>query len=104
MSAATVLTLVTSLSMGLLLIAMVLCVLRILRGPTLPDRILGLDTLTTVIIGFIAAYAIRSGLVLYLDIAIALSLVGFLATVALTRYVLATKGSGRSEVSEERQP
>lgn len=78
----------TSLTLGLLLVAMALCILRIARGPTLPDRILGLDTLTTVMVGFIAAFTVRTGLALYLDIAIALGLMGFLATVALARYVL----------------
>ena len=38
--------------------------------------------------GFIGAIALRTGLWLYLDIAIALALLGFLATVALARYIL----------------
>ena len=45
--------------------------------------------LVAVAIGFIAVIAIRSGFNLYIDIAIALSLVGFLATVAFARFILA---------------
>ena len=59
-----------------------------LRGPTLADRILALDTMTTLAIGFIAVIAIRTGITLYLDVAIAIGLVGFLSTVALARYML----------------
>eukprot|EP00873_Tetraselmis_striata_P032667 jgi/Tetstr1/452931/TSEL_039967.t1 len=54
----------------------------------LPDRVLGLDMLIAVVIGYIAAIALRTGFMLYLDIAIALGLVGFLSTVAFARFIL----------------
>ena len=88
MSASELLVLATSLSMALLLLGMGICVVRLLLGPTLADRILALDTLTTMMIGFVGVFAIRSGLMLYLDLAIALGLAAFLATVALARYLL----------------
>ncbi len=69
--------------------ALLLATWRVIRGPTLPDRVLALDTLVAVSIGFIAAVGIRTGFALYLDIAIALGLVGFLATVAFARFILA---------------
>lgn len=88
MSPADLLLQATSVALALLLLAMLVCVVRVLLGPTLPDRILALDTLTTVMIGFIAVFAIRSGSMLYLDIAIALGLAAFLGTVAFARYLL----------------
>ncbi|WP_420393174.1 cation:proton antiporter [Acuticoccus sp.] len=66
----------------------VLIIVRIVRGPSLPDRILALDLLVMVAVGFIAAFGIRTGFSIYVDIAIALGLVGFLSTVALARFVL----------------
>lgn len=84
-------------TLGLLTIAFVLTVLRIARGPTLPDRILALDMLVSVAIGFIAVIAIKTGFTLYLDVAISLSLVGFLSTVAFARYVLQR---GRNETPD----
>lgn len=66
---------------------------RVLRGPTLPDRIVGLDMLVMVAIGFIAVIGIRSRISLYVDVAIALGLVGFLATVAFARFVM-SRGAG----------
>jgi len=69
--------------------ALLLATWRVIRGPTLPARVLALDTLVAVSIGFIAAVGIRTGFALYLDIAIALGLVGFLATVAFARFILA---------------
>ncbi len=76
------------LSLGLLTAALLITVLRVVVGPTLPDRILALDTLVAVAIGYIAVVGVKTGFSLYLDIAIALGLVGFLATIAFARFVL----------------
>lgn len=73
----------------ILSIALLLSIVRIVIGPTLSDRVLALDLMTIVAMGFVGAVAIRTGLMLYLDIAIALALLGFLATLALARYILA---------------
>ena len=82
------LLLATTISLGILTVAFLLTIYRIVVGPTLPDRILALDMLIAVVIGYIVVIAIRTGFVLYLDIAIALGLVGFLSTVAFARFVL----------------
>ena len=88
MTTSEILLYATTLALGMLTLALLLSVVRLLRGPTLPDRILALDTMTTLAIGFICVMAIRTGVTLYLDVAIAIGLVGFLSTVALARYVL----------------
>ena len=72
----------------MLAIALLLSTVRIIIGPTLADRVLALDLMTVVAMGFIGTVAICTGLMLYLDIAIALALLGFLATIALARYIL----------------
>lgn len=79
----------TGFALVLLSVALLVTVWRIIRGPTLPDRVVGLDMLVAIAIGLIAVVAIRTGFNLYIDIAIALGLVGFLATVAFARFVLA---------------
>jgi multicomponent Na+:H+ antiporter subunit F len=76
--------------------ALLLTVWRVVTGPTLPDRILALDMLTGIAIGFIAVIAIRTGFALYVDIAISLGLVGFLATVAFARFVLSRRGGAET--------
>jgi multicomponent Na+:H+ antiporter subunit F len=76
------------LALGVLSLSLLLTVLRVLKGPTLPDRVLALDMLVAVGIGFIAVLGIKSGFTFHLDIAIALGLVGFLSTVAFARFVL----------------
>jgi multicomponent Na+:H+ antiporter subunit F len=74
--------------LALLCLSFFLVVIRVIRGPTLPDRILALDMLVAAAIGFIAVIGIKTGYELYVDIAIALGLVGFLATVAFARFVM----------------
>lgn len=88
MSGLAFLDLAITVSLGLLTAALILATVRIVRGPSLPDRILGLDMLVSIGIGYIAVIAIKTGFMLYLDIAISLGLVGFLATVAFARFVL----------------
>ncbi|MEM6846465.1 MAG: cation:proton antiporter [Pseudomonadota bacterium] len=88
-------------SITVLLIAMAVIIARIVRGPTLPDRILGLDTLVTVSIGVIAVFGIITGFPIYVDIAIALGLVGFLSTIALANFLLRC-GDGTLTPRDER--
>lgn len=84
----------TILASIVLSVAFLLTVYRVVVGPTLPDRIVALDMLVGIAIGFIAVIAIRTGFNLYVDIAIALGLVGFLATVAFARFVLSRGPDG----------
>jgi multicomponent Na+:H+ antiporter subunit F len=93
MSSAEILELATTFGLAVLTLAILLSFVRLVRGPSLADRIMALDTMTTIAIGYIAIVAIRTGIMLYLDVAIALGLVGFLSTVALTRYLLRRFGT-----------
>lgn len=85
---AAIITAASSAALVILALALLLTVWRVVAGPTLPDRILALDMLTGTAIGFIAVIAIKTGFSLYIDIAISLGLVGFLATIAFARFVL----------------
>ncbi|MHB1103460.1 MAG: cation:proton antiporter [Devosia sp.] len=102
MSGGEILLHATTAALGILSLALLLTIVRLIRGPTLPDRILALDLITTLAIGFIAAIAVRTGFSLYLDIAISIGLLGFLSTIALARYLLklAEKQSGNETPGE----
>src|SRR5690606_33536322 len=78
-------------ALAILSLSFLLAVLRVVIGPTLPDRVVALDMLVTIAIGFIVVIGVRTGYTLYLDIAIALGLVGFLATVAFARFVMSRR-------------
>ena len=88
MNSAELLQWTSLIALVLLGLALLISVVRIVIGPTLGDRVLALDLTTVVAMGFVGTIAIRTGQFLYLDIAIALALLGFLATIAFARYVL----------------
>ncbi|KQV63805.1 cation:proton antiporter [Rhizobium sp. Root1220] len=88
MSAPAIVSFAAAVALVILSLAFLLAAWRVIAGPTLPDRVLALDTLSGTAIGFIAVLAVKTGFPLYIDIAISLGLVGFLATVAFARFVM----------------
>jgi multicomponent Na+:H+ antiporter subunit F len=94
MSAADILDIAANITLAAISLALLLTAWRILVGPTLPDRVVALDLLIGVVIGLIATISLKTGYQTYLDIAIALGLVGFLATVAFARFILNRGQSG----------
>lgn len=89
-----------TIAMIFLIISFFVTTYRVIIGPTLPDRIIALDMLVGIAIGFIAVIGLKTGYYLYVDIAIALGLVGFLATVALARFVL-ERGISASDAASQ---
>ena len=89
----------TNVALAILTLALLMATVRLLRGPTLPDRVLALDLMTTIAIGYVGVIALRTGFMLYLDIAIAIGLVGFLATLAFARYIL-VQGRARPQPAQ----
>lgn len=67
--------------------AFVLAALRLVLGPTLPDRVVALDLLTMLMVALLALLTLATEHGAYLDAALALALVGFLATIAFARFV-----------------
>ena len=72
---------------AVLLVALFLAFARLLRGPSLPDRVVTLDLISVISAAFIAVYAIDNGQPVFLDAAIVLGLITFLGSVAFARYV-----------------
>lgn len=99
-SVASIFDFAVNLALGILCLSFLVTIYRIVKGPTLPDRILGLDMLVFIAIGFIAVIGINTGYALYLDVAIALGLVGFLATIAFARFVM-SRGKTEDDILTE---
>lgn len=67
--------------------AMVLTFVRLVRGPTLPDRVVALDLFAVLSTAFLTLYAIDSDELVFLDVAIVLALIAFLGTAAFALYI-----------------
>jgi len=68
-------------------LAAFLALFRLVRGPSLPDRVVALDFLALVVINIAAAYSVATGHTAFIDVAIVLALVAFLGTVAFAYYL-----------------
>lgn len=64
-----------------------LTLVRLVRGPSVPDRVVALDLLATVSIAIVAIYGMLTRQAAFLDVAIVLALLSFLGTIAFARYV-----------------
>ncbi|MBT8063782.1 MAG: cation:proton antiporter [Gammaproteobacteria bacterium] len=79
--------LVPALIVGLLLCCG-FCLYRIANGPTAADRMVAIDILGTVVVGFVAIIAALTGKVYLLDVALVWALVAFVGTLALAKYLV----------------
>ncbi len=71
----------------ILMVACFLCLFRIIAGPTAPDRVVAVDILGIVVVGFCAILSVSTGRAWYIDIGIAWALQSFIATLALSKYL-----------------
>ncbi len=86
--------------LGTSLVLTVLCLIaallatayRLLRGPTLADRVVALDLISMLLVVFLVVFKFVSGIDAYMYAAIGLALIAFLATVAFAHYIDRTTG------------
>lgn len=78
---------VSSFCLVILSLALVLVLYRVVRGPTVADRIAALDLAAVIAASFIGVICIRTDNAAYLDVAVVLAILTFLGTVAFSRYL-----------------
>ncbi|PRB79977.1 K+/H+ antiporter subunit F [Pseudomonas sp. MYb185] len=76
------------LCLGMVSLAMLLCLLRLLRGPDMPDRVLALDTLYINAIALLILFGLLLRSNLYFEAALLIAVMGFVGTVAVAKYLL----------------
>ncbi|WP_440903665.1 K+/H+ antiporter subunit F [Catenovulum sp. SX2] len=69
-------------------LALLLNIWRLFKGPSVPDRILALDTMYINSIAVIVLYGLHNGTGLYFEAALLIAMLGFVSTVALCKYLL----------------
>ena len=74
-------------ALTMMALAILLAVLRLIRGPSLPDRVVALDLISILVAGATAIYAIATGLAVLLEVATVIALIAFLGTVAFAHYI-----------------
>ncbi len=77
-----------------ILLAALMCLFRIVRGPTAADRVVAVDIMGVLIVGFCAMLTISTHRSWYIDIAMAWQLQNFVSILALSKYL---EGKGFDE-------
>ncbi|HKZ10922.1 MAG TPA: K+/H+ antiporter subunit F [Rhodanobacteraceae bacterium] len=72
----------------LLLLGMGMAIIRMMRGPRAPDRVLALDALTIDGMLLLLTIGIRTGSILYIEAGLIIALLGFAATAAFAKFLL----------------
>lgn len=74
--------------MAVIVLALVLNLLSLLRGPAVADRLLALDTMYINSIALLLVYGIYSTSQLYFEAALLIAMLGFVSTVAICKFLL----------------
>lgn len=82
-----VLALALDIAVLCLVLALAAAVIRLLRGPTLADRVVALDMISVLLVVFLVLFRMATGIEAYIFVAIGLALISFLATVAFAGYI-----------------
>jgi len=82
-----IIDIIGSAALTLLALTIALTFIRLYKGPSLPDRVVALDILTTVGIAITAVYAVITDRPVILDVATILALISFLGTIAFAYYI-----------------
>ena len=61
---------------------------RVIVGPTVPDRVVGLDTIGTNVVAIAVLFALATGEGLFITVGLVLAIIGFISTVTVAKYVI----------------
>ncbi len=87
-----VLMLVIEVGLALILLGIGLCLVRLLRGPELADRIVAGDTIALQVVGLVILLTVRLGSDAYIDVAMTVAVIGFVTAIAFSQFIIATHG------------
>jgi len=65
----------------------ILCLLRMLKGPTAPDRAVAVDTIATITTALLVLLALIFERYVYLDVALVYAVLTFIGSVAIARFL-----------------
>jgi multicomponent K+:H+ antiporter subunit F len=75
-------------SFGAVVLAQIMCMIRLVIGPSTGDRILALDTMVVNAIALVVLLGISQGTRIYFEVALIIAMLGFVSTVSYARFVL----------------
>lgn len=70
-----------------LALSIFIAIIRVIRGPTAPDRVVGLDTINTIVISSMVLFGAAYNEAIYIDVAIVYALLSFISTLFIAKYL-----------------
>jgi len=70
-----------------LMVFMLISLFRLIIGPTVPDRVVALDTINTLVIAGMILFGAAFEEVIYIDVAIVYALLSYIATLYIAKYM-----------------
>lgn len=68
-------------------LSIIMAMIRVIKGPTAPDRVVGLDTINTIVITAMVIFGVAAGSVIYIDVAIVYALLSYISTLFIAKYL-----------------
>jgi len=76
-----------TLVLAILFLSIVVSIIRVILGPTAPDRVVGLDTINTIVISGMVIFGAINNDIIYIDVAIVYALLSFISTLFIAKYL-----------------
>ena len=73
--------------LGILVLSIIMAIIRVIRGPTAPDRVVGIDTINTIVIVAMVLFGAAFQEVIYIDVAIVYALLSYISTLFIAKYL-----------------
>jgi multicomponent Na+:H+ antiporter subunit F len=80
-----------TISISILSICLILTLVRFIKGPSLPDRVVALDVFAGNVLAILAIYSVLTEVEVFLNVALALSLIAFVGTMSFAYYLVRQK-------------
>jgi multicomponent Na+:H+ antiporter subunit F len=71
----------------LIMLSIAIAIIRVLLGPTVPDRVVGLDTINTLVIASMILFGVAKEEIIYIDVAIVYALLSYITTLFIAKYL-----------------
>jgi len=79
--------LIIYISVGVMSLAMLLALIRFIKGPSVVDRVVAFDSLTISSLALIGVIAVLAGRMIYMDVAIVYALLSFIGVIVVAKYI-----------------
>jgi len=74
-------------ALAIIFVSIAVAIIRVLLGPTVPDRVVALDTINTLVIAGMILFGTATKMLIYIDVAIVYALLSYITTLFIAKYL-----------------